>query len=149
MTAIDFSSLENKSKIINQHSDELSEALTAINNKLNALNLGIEVIDGPPLEIIEETDKRDTRTLLGYGKLYGKWGLLVTTKSFRKTTNPYSGQEQWVVATTGDTDFLLSSPRHLRIEAIDCMERLVELLEKEADKLEAAVGKAKKIAEEL
>ena len=146
---IDFSSLENKSKTINKHSDELTEALTAINGKLNLLNLGIEVIDGPTLETVAESDEFETHSLLGYGKLHGSWGLVVTTKSFRKKTEPYTGQERWVAATTGDTEFLLSSPRRLRIKAVDCIEKLVELLEKEADNLGVAVGKAKKMAEKL
>ena len=147
MNPIDFSSLEKKSKTINKRSDELTEALTAINDRLNSLNLGIQLIDGPELER-DETDERVVYSTLGYGKLRGNWGLLVITKEFNKTVD-YDGEEVHGFPSTLRTQFLLSSPRHLRIEAVDEIEELIRLLAEETDNLEAAVGKAKKIAEKL
>lgn len=154
MNPINFSSLENISKTINKHSDELTEALTAINDKLNSLNLGIPVTNGPTLEILVDdksfmSDRVDTRRLLGYGKLDGKWGLTVDIRSCRKKKGPLSVEEEQVLADPGFSVPLLSSPRYLRILAVGKMEEFVGHLEKKADALGVVVGKAKKIAENL
>ena len=154
MNPIDFSSLAKKSKTINKRSDELTEALAAINKKLNSLNLGIEVFCSGALEITCETRMDDTRhgelerefdtsTYLGYGKHGGEWGLLLKTETLEKALD-----DEWREYDS-ERNFLLSAPRQLRMKAVDHIEELVRLLEEEADNLEASVGKAKKIAESL
>ena len=158
MNPIDFSSLEKKSKTINQRSNELNLALTAINKKLNSLNLGVEVFCSGALETTCETRMDDTQhgeferefdtsTYLGYGKHLDKWGLLLKTETLEKVLDD-NNYRQWREHDS-ECNFLLSAPRQLRMKAVDHIERLVELLEEEADKLEASVGKAKKIAEKL
>ena len=158
MNPIDFSSLEKKSKTINKRSDELTEALAAINKKLNSLNLGIEVFCSGALETTCETRMDDTHhgeperefdisTYLGYGKYLDKWGLLLKTETLEKALDDDNYRE-WREHDS-ERIFLLSAPRQLRMKAVDDIGEVVRLLEKEADNLEASVGKAKKIAESL
>lgn len=156
MTPIDFSSLREKSKTINSQSDELTAALTAINAKLNSLNLGIETYCNSALETKRETVldnfnnevEKELRvdTYLGYGKLQEKWGLLIKTEYAEMVDEGYG--PDWVNRNI-DYQFLLSSPRKLRIKAVDQIDELVKKLEEEADELEAAVAKANTIAESL
>ena len=156
MTPIDFSSLREKSKTINSQSDELTAALTAINAKLNSLNLGIETYCDSALETERETVldnfnnevEKELRVdkYLGYGKLQEKWGLLIKTEDAEMVDEGFG--PDWVDRNT-DYQFLLSSPRKLRIKAVDQVDDLVKKLEEEADELEAAVAKANTIAESL
>jgi hypothetical protein len=153
---INFSKLEKLSKKINEASDELTKALTSINEKLNSLNLGIEVFldkyclvtDYGDIDYskAEEGVRTDTYYYLGYGKSDdGKWGLMIKA-------------EDWLVCMANDEDNrfydqsitpLLSYRRDLRIAAIDKMVPLIEALEKKSEAFTESVNAAKKLADEL
>jgi hypothetical protein len=153
---INFSKLEKFSKQINEASDELTKALTTINEKLNSLNLGIEVFDRTPagtLKINTESDEeegyyRETYWYLGYGKSNdGKWGLLAQAQESRIAVWDVERENEVVVAE--DNYLLLSCPRDLRIAAIERMSSLIEKLEQKSEEFTKSVSKAKELAEEL
>jgi hypothetical protein len=150
---INFSNLERLSKKLNGASDEANKALTTINDKLNSLNLGIEVFLGGnrlKTEVGAECDEppgshEETHWFLGYGKSEeGRWGLIARAANFLVS------QEDEPDKLVGQTDhLLLSSPRDLRIASIEKIPRLIEELEVEAEKITNAVDKAKKLSDKL
>ncbi|MBZ5496648.1 MAG: hypothetical protein LAP85_09610 [Acidobacteriia bacterium] len=150
---INFSNLEKLSKKINEASDELTKALTCINEKLNSLNLGLEVWCSAPLDSEPESsqnpDENEIPTeqifYLGYGKLADKWGILVRNERWTDPSN-YRDRER---VCTIETSFLLSSSRALRIKAINEIPALISLLEEEGESFTKSVSKAKELADEL
>src|SRR5262245_53356860 len=142
MTPIDFSRLEAHSKKINEASDDLTKALTTINEKLNSLNLGLQVFLEEELHS-ESTRARDQSRSeilwhLGYGKVDGTWGLLLKTEEFINVDDAYNRQlaheEQYL---------LLSCPRELRIKAVEFIPSLIQQLERESENFTKSVSKAK------
>jgi hypothetical protein len=150
---INFSKLEKFSKKINEASDELTKAITAINEKLNSLNLGIEthVSDSLKSEIgadDEDGYKRETTWHLGYGKSDdGRWGLLAWGFEERIPSGPNGYQVAEMLAEC--KHLLLSCPRNLRVAAIEQIPQLIEQLEKEAQQFTESVNQAKELANEL
>jgi hypothetical protein len=150
---INFSNLEKLSKKINEASDDLTKALTSINEKLNSLNLGIETwleagwcLKTDYGQENEEGYHVETRWLLGYGKSpQGKWSLLVRAEDWLMPAN-----EDLEGRFTGSTEYpLLSCPRDLRVAAIQYIPQLVEQLEKKSEDFTQAVSKAKELADKL
>jgi hypothetical protein len=150
---INFSKLEKLSKKINIASDELTKALTTINEKLNSLNLGIEVTTtllkvemGSGEE--EEGYFREFRWYLGYGKSdLGKWGLLACAQEERVAVGDSDREHTETISE--NKHLLLSCPRDLRVAAIKEIPSLIEQLEKEAQQFTESVNKAKELADEL
>lgn len=181
-TTIDMTELDDLSplaKRLNAATDEFNQVLESIQERLNALALGVEAwlddgnhelirrvvstwgeLDGHPVTGWAESEGRyvvQHRTVqvqeLGYGRLGDGWGLLVRTVNYPevKDTNPPYG---WAVpdgeaATEEDRKSLLRSSRQLRVKAVDFIPDLVETLRSESARVIDAVEKAKKIAESL
>ena len=146
---LDFSSLEKKAKTINQHSDQLTAYLEAINDKLNSLNLGIEVVCPNRFDWVEGEEESEIDSYLGYGKLQSTWGLLVRFVKTIPTGHDNQGEPLgWRTLDTRKL-FLLSCSRQLRMKAVDEIQKLIKILETEAEKLGESVSKAKTIAEAL
>jgi hypothetical protein len=150
---INFSKLEKLSKKINEASDELTKALTTINEKLNSLKLGIEthVPESLKAEIGADDEvgyKRETTWHLGYGKSDdGKWGILAWGFEERIPSGPDGYQVAEMLAEY--KHLLLSRPRDLRVAAIEQIPQLIQQLEKESEEFTKAVNKAKELANEL
>ena len=146
MTPIDFSNLEKHSKIINEGSDRVSQALLEIQEKLNPLNLGVEVwLDWPTAYLSEKLAEEGWSevNILGYGKNFdGKWGLLVKESRVR-------GSEDEFEEDVMDTGSLLDASRNLRIKALDQVPRLIRKIESRASGLAETVVKAKESADKL
>lgn len=150
-----FKSLSNIAKQLNSESDSVNATLEAFEEKLNALNLGIEVWvterAGDPLIVTdpEGDSRRSTRSeaVLGYHKdLIHGWGLAV--KWFEV--------EEWI-ETDAKEEYprkqkfnpsppmrLLEASRDLRIVALDKLPRLLEALEEKAQVTIASINQAKK-----
>ena len=162
MTPIDFSNLEKHSKIINEGSDEVTAVLIEIQEKLNSLNLGVEVWlnenaadDEDGWHPITETETEDGWTELhelGYGKgPDGQWGLLVKYSRYREIAGepPNENELDLEIETTQGDDFLLKAARHLRIQALDLIPQLVKEIEKRAEVLVNTIKKAEGLATQL
>ena len=103
------------SRTLNEASDQLSKQLSEIEAALNAFAAGIWVWAKRPIKKEYETDPAIAYVHeLGYGKLNGKWGLLVS-----------SGWED--AEPEGiETKFLRDAPRDIRLRAMDEMPQLLE-----------------------
>ena len=148
MTPIDFSNLEKYSKTINEGSDRVSQSLLEVQDKLDSLNLGVEVwLDWAPDEYVNERPAEEgwsEITLLGYGKeVDGKWSLLLRESRIRGTS-----EADWK-EDVQNTTFLLNASRNLRIKALDLIPKLIRRIESEAKDLVDTVSKAKTSADKL
>jgi hypothetical protein len=146
---------------LNANTDALNQSLEEIQNKLNALGLGIEVWLGQSLHQSDMDDVLDEREVptgereyyadeLGYGRHGDKWALLVRNR--RTVIAPADDPRDPDVRTVfGPTDQqpLLNASRKLRIAAVDLIPALVEGLKAAAASALASIEKAKKLADTI
>src|SRR6187200_2594364 len=108
MSPLDFSRLQKKAETINQQSDELTAAIQAINEKLNTLNLGVEAFCQRPFASSELEETKRLDHYLGYGKLGGKWGMIVRSETTVPTSHDRHGDPDSWNTLDVEEDFLLS-----------------------------------------
>lgn len=155
----DIKELKSLASRLNASTDALIGTLTQINEKLNALNLGISVwLEGPPLDskLVEKPAGTtgdvycvESKDLLGYAKTKAGWGLAV--KSMRIEHGYFEGDRNAPFANPidlGDKP-LLESSRGLRVEAIKLLPELIKLLKEEANRTIGSIEEAKKLASEM
>lgn len=157
----DLSDLEPLAKRLNAASDELNQALQTIQDKLNALGVGVEVwLDKPINESAwreirdrdgEPTHAREYDTAeLGYGRLGEGWALLVRRRRFVEEPNQFGVLEQTPYDDgPGETKPLLRAARAVRIKAVSLIPDLIAMLQREAQEAIESVERAKRIAESL
>jgi methyl-accepting chemotaxis protein len=135
-------SLEQLSKTaisLNKASDRLNQAINRLNEALKKLNLGISswvsfysYDDGP------FSDRHE----IGYGKVNGKWGIGIKT-IFEDLSRPEGEQIE-------EAEWSFSeAPREMRIEAIPYLHKVIEQLNKDAEKTTQAINEKTSDAEEL
>jgi hypothetical protein len=117
---------------LNIASDELGRCINDIDTALKKLNLGVEV-----WVQIRSGQEQDSPYYwsenIGYGKISGKWGVALCTRS-----GDYSSHEE-----TGEGWLFNDAPRSLRLSAIEKIPDLLKRLSEEA------VATTKKINEKL
>ncbi len=124
--------------------------MNVINEKLNSLSLGIEAFCHNKFAC-RKLDSGNEKTIdyyLGYGKIGNKWGMIVRAETTVNTEWHAGHPTDWKTVNV-QHDFLLSAPRQIRVQAIDSIPGLVEVLESKADELENTVAKAEEIAQKL
>jgi hypothetical protein len=155
----DLKDLEPLSKRLNAASNELTRTIQVIQDRLNALGIGLEVWldelslsesefggvddeDGEPTGATEYSAEE-----LGYGRLGDGWALLVRTRRFigYLEHGQFRAQESYVISSRP----LLKASREVRVAAVDQIPGLIDKLQKEAESVIARVEEAKKIAESL
>jgi hypothetical protein len=116
------------SETLNRESNEINSTISAINDKLAAANLGIEVW--------YESGSADGSSF-GYAKVSAVTGTETTWQlSYKRTNN--------------STEYpLFKAPRDLRIEALDHLPTLIKELQYEAEKRIASIKKAKEVVAQL
>jgi hypothetical protein len=155
----DLKDLEPLSKRLNAASDELHQALQTIQERLNALAIGLEVwVEDERLsesdwsDILNDDDeptgaREYTTEELGYGRFGDGWSLLVRDRRHVESRNEYG------IMTITDYDDgltpLLRAPRAVRVAAVTVIPKLIEALEAEAKNVIERVQQAKKIADSL
>ena len=157
----DLSDLEPLAKRLNAASDELNQALQTIQDKLNALGVGVEVwLDKPINESawreILDRDGEPTQCReydaeeLGYGRIGDGWALLIRRRRFVEEPNQFGVLE---LAPYDDdpreTKPLLRAARAARIKAVALIPDLIAKLQREALEAIESVERAKRIAESL
>lgn len=174
----DLKDLEPLSKRLNTATDEFTQILESIQNRLNALSLGVEAwvydeplsghyltrsvgdewveLDGVPVTSWSENDVERVKRLrsvtlhrLGYGRVGDGWALLVGSFRQREIHTGARWDPEEDSETESDRKPLLRSARHLRVEAIAEIPRLVDQIKAEAERVIAAVEQAKQIAASL
>jgi hypothetical protein len=125
---------------LNQLSDELTKQVLAIEETLNKLNLGVEAkVNGPNLS--ESEDGLYTHWLrISYGKLAGKWGLLVEELSEDVQNSDRDSYAGWAFK---------DAPRDYRMKVVDKIPELLEALCKKSVEVAAEINKKVQFARTL
>jgi prefoldin subunit 5 len=109
---------------LNKASDGLNQAINQLNDALKKLNLGIS--SWVSFYVYEEGPFSDVHEI-GYGKVNGNWGIAIK-KTFEDAQN--AGEDSPDV-----TEWQFSeAPRDMRIEAIPYLPKVIEQLNKDADR---------------
>lgn len=152
----DLKDLEPLSQRLTAATQELNQALTTIEERINALGIGVEVwLDDNVFQELEryvEDDEEDSSRRivhaieLGYGRHGNAWALLARTVKWYEVgiENPTTTPAQVEVITP-----LLRTSRELRSKAVEQIPGLVDAIRAEAERLIASVESAKRIADAL
>jgi hypothetical protein len=156
----DLKDLDPLSKRLNAASDQLTHTLQTIQERLNALAIGLEVWVDDPLskhhlrEVLdandEPTGRREYDTHdLGYGRLGDGWALIVRERRHVETPTGYNND--WDTESFQDYGVLplLKASRELRVAAVPLLPQLIEAIERDASVVLERVEQAKRIADSL
>ena len=138
-------------KQLSAASDDLNQALLTIQDKLNALGLGVEEWVSIPAtrfwvkEAEDVLDQEWRESQLGYSKVGDGWVLMTRFTHFQGR-DP-EGNE--LVYTYSEARPLLRADRDSRLQAVKEIPSLVRLLKDRAGDVIEAVREAQKIAESL
>jgi hypothetical protein len=143
-------------KKVNQKTDRINRTITALNEKLGKLNLGIEVwLDNDsdfdkPLEAEPWSDEGSMRTrslsYLGYCRLGDKWQLAV--KEVDEEHTVFEGEDCYEEVNPSYIP-LLQASRNIRLAALEKIPRLLDRLKDAGESVLETVEAAEKLAEEL
>ena len=129
--------------------EELNQALSTIENRLNALGLGVEAtLDSPLLELERWTDEEEDGrravnvVRLGYGRFNSAWALLAQTVKWYEHPEMTSESLESVAP-------LLRCSREWRSRAVVAIPDLIDAIKREAETLIDNVESAKRIADSL
>jgi hypothetical protein len=162
---MDINDLVQLSKTLNTSTDELNAQLKDVEDRINALSLGVEawVTNKPLREEFTASSSpygHPTRgriaTELGYARFNEGWKLAVRTVSYSQWLD-LNTEVAWEESTDGrgmevsgfETKPLLRAGRTLRTAAVDRIPDLVEALHAAGSKVAEAVEKARKLSESL
>jgi hypothetical protein len=138
---------------LNQESDAFTTRLASLNEKLNKLNLGVEVwLERSPLsdQLTAGNPMRDTneQTLLGFAKTPDGWGLAV--KDVRIERGYYENDLDCPWNCTYEVSqpkLLLKSSRQLRLKAASALPLLLEDIKEKAEQVLAQIEKARHLGD--
>jgi prefoldin subunit 5 len=128
---------------LNAVSDELGRAISALDESLKKLNLGITCwhkFDGNEHESGTFWAKH-----IGYSKVGNKWGIgLSKTSGHQEAPPEYNTDEEWLFN---------DAPRELRLEAVEHIPAMIETLikagEEAVEKVRVKTAEAQQLAEVL
>ncbi len=160
MDMSDLKDLEPLSKRLNAASDELTQALQTVQERLNALGIGVEIWLAESVTESAWSDVLDSReeptgerqyvaTELGYGRHGDGWALLVRNRRYVEGTD-----DRGFATTTAYDDeqretALLKASRAVRVAAVPLIPKLLDEIKAEAEHVISTVEQAKKIADSL
>lgn len=152
---VNLSELTPLAKKLNQKSDELNSVISTINEKLNALNLGIEVWTSTPIQSGDYEYDHDTEppqryrevVYLGYAEVGDEWQLAVK-EALLETREDDNGR-QYEDAANPKVRPLASASRRLRTAAMAELPDLLNGLKYKAEQLISAIDAGKKAADSL
>ena len=149
------SELSTTAATLNRESDSINAIIEGLEERLRALNVGLEVwVDDDPLES-EATEgegrngeRYETGTIdgeLGFTKLGGVWRLAVRTATYKYDDPDHAPgyQNPRFKSATGAIE-LSECPRKLRIEALERFPKLVAAMKMAAEAAVKAIEAAKK-----
>ncbi|MGA2482140.1 MAG: hypothetical protein ABSF92_03360 [Candidatus Acidiferrales bacterium] len=138
-----FSKLSSAAKDLNKVSDELGQAITAIDHILQRLNLGVPTwvkIHGGDDPYGMAYWSRD----IGYAKIGNRWGIALCTREGDHNDPDEEQCESWLFN---------DAPRWLRVEGVekipDLLEALIKNTEETTKKIKSKIDRAKQLAEAL
>jgi hypothetical protein len=124
---------------LNKASDGLNQAINQLNEALKKLNLGIS--SWVSFYVYEEGPFSDVHEI-GYGKVNGKWGVAIkkTFEDLNRAGDNTSEVTEWQFS---------EAPREMRIDAIPYLPKVIEQLNKDADRTTQLLKDKTADAEEL
>jgi hypothetical protein len=141
---------------LNEKSDHLNQTIAKFNEKLGALNLGIETwLVHDPVEEGEYHDNstsfahvRSARaTLLGYCRVANDWQLAI--KQATLNNHVEEGEEYTIVTDSSTPTPLLQASRSIRMTAMGSLEALLTSLQTEASIMLSGIEAAEDAAAKL
>jgi len=157
----DLRDLDPLSKQLNNATEELNLALQTIENKLNALGIGLEVwVVDDLVEVTNWSDLLDENqeptgsrwryvTQLGYGRHGDGWALLTRRVEQREGSDARGFSSVDEYDEHSSVKPLLRASRDHRSRAVDLVPELINQVEAAAKRMIARVAQAKKIADSL
>jgi hypothetical protein len=131
-----FQELADSAARVNSASDELASAIRPIDAALKRLNLGVAAWYS--YDSFEDGDYYRSRSI-GYARVGRTWGLALSTASGYLSSGD-EDKEEWLFN---------DAPRWMRVEAVDHIPDLLEVLVKQANKVTANLQKKTEKAREL
>jgi len=116
-----FQALSSVAPTLNAASDELTRAVTTLDEALKKLNIGVTAWVSFRSRGVANDEYDDDQ--IGYGKVDGKWGIALRTIWGDLTLENFGGDGPWLFN---------DAPRELRLLAVDKIPELIEALGKEA-----------------
>lgn len=132
-----FKELADSAARLNSVSDELANAIRPIDAALKGLNLGVSAWHAYVSS--EDPNGEFWSRRIGYARVGRKWGLALSTVS-GNYNHEVADQEEWLFN---------DAPRWMRIEAVDHLPDLLEILVTKANKTAASLQKKAEHAREL
>ena len=144
-----FESLSKTAPQVNEASDSINTILAAFVERLDDLNLGIEVWLNDPLEQSASEGEPDNYTrimvLLGYSKARdrGGWGLSIKEVEIKGYLNSYSGDVCEEIFNSKQSRCLMKASRNLRLASLDKLPGLLKSIDEKAKETVESIEKAK------
>lgn len=123
---------------LNELSDELGKQVSEVEAAINRLGLGIYA----SVEFNSTSDEDGTESenwYLAYGKLNGKWGVLIE-RLFQRYTDGFADTKAW---------HFKDAPRDQRLRAVDHIPSLLEALTRKSDEFTSKVAAKVDVAKRL
>jgi hypothetical protein len=150
-----FAKLSTTAAILNRRSDEINRIIEGFEEKLRALNVGIEVWCGSVQSYEEDVatgeedrdgnpviERRSFDVELGYCRFGDTWHLMVRDAVYRKDT---TWDQSWDLVRTQKAERLLDASRKIRIASLAMFPGLLKTLNEEAEKAVAAITAAQNL----
>lgn len=132
-----FKELAKSATLLNTASDELAKAIGPIDAALKKLNLGVTAWH--PYAKGEDENGNYWQRRIGYARVGRKWGLALSTVSGNEFAE-FEDDEEWLFS---------DAPRWMRLEALDHIPDLLEILVKRANEVAGQLQKKSELASEL
>jgi hypothetical protein len=116
-----FQTLSNLAASLNKASDELTKAVSVLDEALKKLNIGLTVWVNYASRAVEEWEFDDDQ--IGYCKVNGKWGIALQRFWGDHQRDTFGGEGPWLFN---------DAPREMRLRSVDKIPELIEALSKEA-----------------
>ncbi len=141
------------SKNLNRQSNQVNDLLKEFEQKLYALNLGVEewAYDDPlattPTNFYDGEKDREYResydVVLGWGRMGERYGLLIQSVTYRWE------QDEWVMINEGPRTPLLQASREVRIAALEKVDSLIKALTERVKRVVESITVAERAIEKL
>ena len=152
---VTLSELTPLAKELNQTTDEINSIISTVNEKLAALNLGVEAwLDPSTTSKIPAADMTVTTHLqtasmpvLGYAKLEDAWQLAIKEEKIIYQWNDDAREEEEVSEDSYRP--LLKASREVRLRALEQLPQLLDALKRQGEAVLKTIARAQKAAEAL
>ncbi len=153
---VNLSELTPLAKELNQTTDEINGIISTVNEKLAALNLGVEAwLDPSTTSKIPAADMtvthlhRSTASMpvLGYAKLEDAWQLAIKEEKIIYQWNDDAREEEEVSEDSYRP--LLKASRDVRLRALEQLPQLLDALKREGERVIKTIARAREAAKAL